>query len=86
MADILSRLLSFSPRLQASQGISDEDYDEQIRNLVTYLKQTFPGKVIGSVSDNEDLLEVSFTPYCQVVGVSSPVTDIARTTCILDPL
>ncbi|KAL2001440.1 hypothetical protein VTN02DRAFT_1776 [Thermoascus thermophilus] len=57
MADILPRLLSFSPRLQASQGISDEDYDDQIRNLVTYLKQTFSGKVIGSISDNEDLLE-----------------------------
>lgn len=56
MAD-LPRLLSFSPRLQPSQGISDEDYDAQIRDLVTYLKQTFSGNAVGSVGENESLLE-----------------------------
>lgn len=72
MAD-LPRLLSFSPRLQPSQGISDEDYDAQIRDLVTYLKQTFSGNAVGSVGENESLLEVSLTAYCQMVSVSSPV-------------
>jgi len=73
MADLLPRLLSFSPRLQPSQGISDEDYDAQIRDLVTYLKQTFSGNAVGSVGENESLLEVSLTVYCQMVSVSSPV-------------
>ncbi|KAJ9223049.1 hypothetical protein DTO169C6_4523 [Paecilomyces variotii] len=43
MADLLPRILSFSPQPQTTQGITDE-YDKQIRDLIAYLKQSLLNK------------------------------------------
>ncbi|GAD98623.1 COP9 signalosome complex subunit 3 [Paecilomyces variotii No. 5] len=57
MADLLPRLLSFSPQPQATHGVTDE-YDKQIRDLIAYLKQSLLNK---ELSDPEvyGLLDVS---------------------------
>lgn len=59
MADLLPRILSFSPQPQTTQGITDE-YDKQIRDLIAYLKQSLLNK---GLSDPEvgGLLDVSIS-------------------------
>ncbi|KAL1967750.1 hypothetical protein VTN77DRAFT_2439 [Rasamsonia byssochlamydoides] len=44
MADVLPRLLSFPRRSDTPHAVSDEEYDEQIRSLVAYLKEYLPNK------------------------------------------
>jgi len=61
MADLLPRILSFSPQPQTTQGITDE-YDKQIRDLIAYLKQSLLNK---GLSDPEvgGLLDVSISLF-----------------------
>ena len=72
MEDILPQLISFPPSSQASEPLSDFEYDQQIRLLVTTLDQTSASKLIGSGSNASKLLEVQDI-------VASPSTTDART-------
>lgn len=69
MADLLPRLLSFSPQPHATQGVTDE-YDKQIRDLIAYLKQSLLNK---EPYDPEvyGLLDVSV--YILVATMSRPL-------------
>lgn len=67
MADVLPRLLSFPRRSDTTHAVSDEEYDEQARNFVAYLKECLPNKT-DEVSGG--ILEVSFWPIHFVHGVT----------------
>ncbi|KAE8384011.1 hypothetical protein BDV23DRAFT_167728 [Aspergillus alliaceus] len=52
MADYLPRLTAVSARSHHNSFISDEDYDKQIRDLVTYLQQPIRASELSSFSDS----------------------------------
>ncbi|KKA20529.1 COP9 subunit 3 [Rasamsonia emersonii CBS 393.64] len=57
MADVLPRLLSFPRRSDTTHAVSDEEYDEQARNFVAYLKECLPNKtdeVSGGILEQLD--------------------------------
>lgn len=58
MADILPRLLSF-PRHSDLHTVSDEEYDEQIRKFIAYLKEYLPNRT-DEASETVGLLKVCF--------------------------
>lgn len=63
----ISALVSASARLHNSAGLSDEDYDRQIRDLVTYFKHSLSTKALDSVARDDALLDVSSaSPFIMV--------------------
>ena len=73
MAEILSHIYSLSQQLHQSNEISDQDYDNHVQDLLTYLKQTIPNEALHIISDDFSFLDVSI--YINIPLVSS-LTDI----------
>lgn len=67
MSDLLSHILSFSPQTDVTRLVSDAEYDERIRNLLTYLTQILPTRFAGGSAEALDLLQVRrWITYCHL--------------------
>lgn len=61
MAEVLSHIYWLSQQLHQSNEISDQDYDNHVNDLLTYLRQTIPNETLHIISDDISFLDVSIS-------------------------
>lgn len=64
MTGVLSHICSLSSQLHYSDGVSDQDYDNQTHDLLTQLRQMIPNRASDTISNGISFLDVSgFVSY-----------------------